>query len=1050
MRPTDSEWFFRPPDPAPPWSRPATESELEFSLSRPVRSETCRALTGDVKMSYDDLDVNTSEIWLASPFVNMKATRTTLARQSAHVRMPRRSAVVLLILAGLVGAALSLAYAAVWPERASANVGFGLTPGSVTAHTCAAAEVTCTASSTLETQAGAHPTGTLSFALNSETVSPQPGGTVGTVPVGLVKDVVVQLPPGLVGNPRAVPQCSNETLKSGSGCPRDTMVGYAVIETAEISLKSPESPDGTVVTPVFNLIPAPGQAAQFGFIIAEAVADLVGSVRTDGNYGLTVASNNIANTNIYIKKVTTTFWGVPAEHNGPGALRVAGAGITSTVGGEGAGPKVPFLTNPSNCSSGPLTTRVDVDSWEDPGTLLADGEPNLADPAWHTETGSSPQPTGCEALPFGPSLKLQPVTDHIDAPSGYEVILTAPQNETIGGLGEADLDNVNVTLPPGVSVDPSAADGLEGCTDVEYGYGTNSAVSCPAASQIGEVEVETPLLAPHSLTGQIYLGSPLSDDPQSGEMFRLFLVANGPGLLIKIEGSAVADPTTGQLSATFLNNPPLPFSEFKLRFNGGDRAPLANPPWCETANTTSQLSSYGGQAVVWTDPLMFSSDGRGGACPASIPFSPSFSAGTLMPLAGAFSPFTLSFGRSDRQQTLSQISMQLPAGLLGILSSVPLCEEPQAAAGTCGAASRIGTATASAGPGPHPFYVSGPVYLTGPHGGAPFGLSVAVPAIAGPFNLGTVVVRAGIYVNPATAAVSVVSSPLPRILDGIPLRIQNINVTVDRADFTFNPTSCAAQMVSATISSSQGADRTVSSPFGVGGCQNLPFKPSFRVSTQANTSKANGAGLDVKVASRSGQANIAKVDVTLPKQLPSRLATLQKACTQVQFAANPAGCPAGSFVGVATAVTPVLNVPLTGPAILVSHGGAAFPDLVLILQGQGVTIELTGNTLIKKGVTYSKFDTVPDAPVSTFELRLPEGPHSILGTNISTKANGSMCAQALTMPTTIIAQSGAQMTQRTKIAVSGCPKPKKPAKKKKKQAAGKARKRPTVAKGGHR
>jgi hypothetical protein len=656
-----------------------------------------------------------------------------------------------------------------------------------------------------------------------------------------------------------------------------------------------------------------------------------------------------------------------------------------------------------------------VDSWEHPGTLLPDGEPNPQDPAWQSATATSPEPTGCEGLPFSPSLKLHPATRAIDTPSGYEVTLTAPQNEIVGGVGEADLRDVHLTLPSGVSADPSAADGLAGCSDSEYGHGTNSPVSCPPASQIGEVEVETPLLAPHSLTGQVYLGTPLSNDPQSGEMFRLFLVLNGPGLLIKIEGSAVADPTTGQLSATFLDNPPLPFSELKLRLNGGERAPLANPPWCETADATSELSSYAAQTVMSSDPFTFSFDGQGSACPASMPFNPSFSAGTLTPLAGAFSAFTLSFGRSDRQQTLSQISTTLPPGLLAALSKVVPCREPQAAAGACAADSRIGTATVGAGPGPHPFYVSGPVYLTGPYGDAPFGLSVAVPAIAGPFNLGTVVVRAGIYVNPATAAVTVVSTPLPQILDGIPLRIQNVHVTVDRAAFMLNPTSCKIQTLTARISSAQGAARAVSSPFDVGGCQNLPFRPSFTATTQARTSKANGASLDVKVAQTTGEANIHSVEVALPHALPSRLSTLQKACLETQFAANPAGCPAASNVGTAVAHTPVLNAALTGPAYLVSHGGAAFPDLDLVLQGEGVTIVLTGNVDIKKGTTFSRFETLPDAPISSFELDLPAGPHSALA------ASGNLCEQRLSMGTTIVGQNGAQVTRNTNISVTGCP-----------------------------
>jgi len=393
--------------------------------------------------------------------------------------------------------------------------------------------------------------------------------------------------------------------------------------------------------------------------------------------------------------------------------------------------------------------------------------------------------------------------------------------------------------------------------------------------------------------------------------------------------------------------------------------------------------------------------------------------------AGGFTPFSVTFSRHDREQDLSQISLTTPPGLLGMLSQVPLCGEPQAASGTCSPASRIGTTTAGAGAGSHPFYVSGPVYLTGPYKGAPFGLSVAVPAIAGPFNLGTVIVRAQIHVDPNTSQIVVTSDPLPQIIDGVPLRIQTVNVTVDRPGFMFNPTSCTEQSVAATITGLQGASAPVSSPFDVGGCANLPFKPVLSASTRAMTTKVNGASLTVKVASAAGQANIASVHLQIPKALPSRLSTLQKACLDAQFAANPAGCPAGSIIGYAKAITPVLNVPLIGPAFLVSHGGAAFPDVEFVLQGQGVTIVLDGATEIKNGVTYSHFDTVPDAPISSFEAVLPQGPHSILGAYLPAKAKGSFCGTSLNMPATITGQNGAIIKQTTKIGVMGCPKSKK-------------------------
>lgn len=372
---------------------------------------------------------------------------------------------------------------------------------------------------------------------------------------------------------------------------------------------------------------------------------------------------------------------------------------------------------------------------------------------------------------------------------------------------------------------------------------------------------------------------------------------------------------------------------------------------------------------------------------------------------------------------LSRLQVKMPAGLVGMLSSVTLCKEPQASLGTCPEASEIGKTSVAVGSGGHPFVINGGhVYLTEGYRGAPFGLTVVVPGKAGPFNLGNVVVRSAIDVDPATAALTITSDPLPQFLDGVPLRIQTLNVTVDRPGFMFNPTNCARRQISARVEATQGGSIDVTSPFAVEGCNSLPFKPTFSVSTQARTSKKSGASLKVRVTSGPGQDNIGKVVASLPRQLPARLTTLQQACPEATFAQNPAQCPVASNVGTARAVTPVLNEPLTGPAYLVSHGGAAFPDLVVILQGQGIRLDLVGNTSIVKGITTSTFATVPDAPISSFELALPEGPHSALAGTLPPRAKGSFCGAKLTMPTTLTAQNGARIRQSTKISVLGCPK----------------------------
>ena len=566
-------------------------------------------------------------------------------------------------------------------------------------------------------------------------------------------------------------------------------------------------------------------------------------------------------------------------------------------------------------------------------------------------------------------------------------------------------------------------------------------MKCHNASKVGTVVATTPLLE-KPLEGSVYLAQ--QEKNPFNSLLAIYVVVEDEreGVYVKLAGHVQANPLTGQLTTTFDGNrapvfagkpslegePQLPFSDLKLKFFGGPRAALMTPD-CGTYAASARLTPWSGTpAVTPAVPAFKIETGCGGG------FAPSFDAGTESNQAGGFSPFVTNISRSDQDQQLGQVSVKTPPGLLGMLSRVTLCGEQQAAAGTCPAASQIGHLTATAGAGPSPVSVpqagrqEDPVYLTGSYGGGPFGLSIVVHGEAGPFNLGQKVVRAGIHVDPNSAQITIVTDPLPTILEGIPLDVRSATVVVDRAgssgvnQFIFNPTSCEPLAVTGTIASTKGAGANVSTRFQAADCASLPFKPTFKVSTEGHASKAKGASLTVRVTSGQGQANIGKVLVSLPKQLPARLTTLQKACTEATFAQNPALCPAASDVGTAKALTPVLNVPVEGPAYLVSHGGAAFPDLVVILQGEGIRLDLTGNTDIKKGITTSSFATIPDAPISIFELKLPEGPHSVLTTDLPAKAKGNLCGQKLTMPTTITGQNGAQTVQSTKIAVSGCPK----------------------------
>jgi len=605
-------------------------------------------------------------------------------------------------------------------------------------------------------------------------------------------------------------------------------------------------------------------------------------------------------------------------------------------------------------------------------------------------------------------------------------------------LSPPELKNAVVTLPKGIVVSPSAADGLGACSPAQIGLvGSEpprfdlSEPACPGSSKLGAVEIDTPLLA-KPLFGTAYLAE--QDNNPFHSLLALYLAVDDPntGIVVKLAGRVDLNPVTGQLTATFDENPQLPFSHFKLDFKDGPRAPLSNPRACGTYTTTSDLTPW---STPYTPDATPTSSFEITGCGDPNVFLPSFNAGTVSSQAGAFSPFTLSFSRTDSEQELGAITIHTPPGLLGMVSQVPLCPEPQASQGTCSTASQIGHVATTVGPGPDPLSVpqagqpQDPVYLTGPYKGAPFGLSIVVPAVAGPFNLGTVVVRATINVDPITAALSITTDPLPHILDGIPLQIRTIDAVIDRSGFIFNPTNCNPLAIDATFGSLQGASSTASSRFQAANCATLKFAPKFQVSTSAHSTRANGQSLTAKLsypaAPQGTQANITRVKVDLPIQLPSRLTTLQKACFDKVFEANPAGCPPQSIVGYAKVITPLLPVPLAGPAYFVSHGGEAFPSLTMVLQGYGVTVDLVGTTFINKaGITSTTFQTVPDTPFKTFELTLPQGRYSALGANLPVKAKGSFCGLKLIMPTEFVAQNGLEIHQNTPITITGCPKAK--------------------------
>jgi hypothetical protein len=825
-------------------------------------------------------------------------------------------------------------------------------------------------------------------------------------PEGKVKDVRVDLPPGLAVNPEATETCSEQQLDEFN-CPAGSKVGEdeatgtaAVYEALHL---------GDTVTehfPVYNMARKPGQPARFGVEINSATLetlaglgdDLRGHLYLEGGISWHAEPQTSESSGV----VTGDYHEYFKIQNIPEQPEV----IESRLIFDGVVDGHAFLTMPSTCSSKPITT-LHVDSYEDPGVF-------------ERYTNEAPvAATGCSALAFNPSLSLTPETSQSDQPDGLIAALHVPQSTTEPSKPNSpDVQSAEVTLPEGMTLNPAGAQGLEACSSAQFAAG-----GCPAASAVGSFALDAPGIPNGSLTGGIYVGAPeTGQGPESGGEFRFFLLGEAAqyGVGLHLEGRVRANTATGRLTADFAGAPQVPFEGLTLHFRGGPRAPLANPLSCGMVEPSAAITPYGGAPVAnaATHGFTVDSDGAGGGCVSPLPFALTQSLAPQMPAqAGAYDPATFGLARGDGQQYLSKITTTLPAGLVGAIPSVPLCGEPAANAGTCPAASEIATVTVAAGAGSEPYSFNGRAYLTGPYGGAPYGLSIVVPAEAGPYDLGQVVTRAGITVGLYSGRVTVTST-LPSIVSGVPLRLESLSVAVNRKDFLFNPTSCSPLATESVLSSTFGASHSLSSPFQVGDCGALAFKPSLSISTGGRPTKLGGASFEVKITQGAHQANIREIQLQLPKQLPSRLTTLQKACLAGTFETPlpPGGCTKVARVGTVTVATPVLPGVLTGPAYLISHGSQEFPDLDLVLQGDGLEVVLVGHTHISHaGITTSTFETLPDVPVSSVTVDLPMGPYSALATD------GRLCHQGLLAPTTIIAQSGAKVTQNTKIAAIGCP-----------------------------
>ena len=901
-----------------------------------------------------------------------------------------------------------------------------------------------------DSQAGSHPFQlTTTLDLNQTLASYSALNEKGIYPSSpaLPRSLHFRLPPGLVGDVSAAPQCSKVDFTTAlqedtvNLCPPDTAIGVVTLVAND---PVPAGFQGWSV-PVFNLTPEEGEPARFGFLIEGVPVVVRTSVPTGGEYGVEASVGEISQA-VQVLSTQLTLWGVPGDprHDSARGYECLGGGAW-----YGAAPHPPcpttsektptaFLTLPTSCERPPETT-VEGQSWPigEARTVRAlEGQTSYAFPS---------ALENCDLLSFQPTISVEPDEHSASTPTGLTVGVHVPQQGLLSASGRAEsaVRETTVRLPEGLLISPAAANGLEACSASAFGspfLGADEDLQtgntsfrpgfpgCPDAAKVGTVEVSTPLL-PDPLTGAVYLAQEHTAPFQAPLVIYLVAEDHAAGILVKLAGTITPEPGTGQLVSTFENTPQLPFEDLKLHFFGGPRASVSTPPRCGSYPTQALFTPWSGGPAASAPPVSFAiSSGAGGSpCPSSqLPFAPSMRAGATNSQAGAFSDFELEIAHSDGDQQLTGVTVHLPPGLAAMLKSVTPCAEPQASLGQCGPESEIGHVSASAGLGPEPFVQTGHVYLTGPYQGSPFGLSIVTPAVAGPFNLGEVVVRSAISVDPHTAAVTV-SSSLPTTVQGVglppsgvPLQLKQIQVSIDRQDFQFNPTNCSPTSITGTLGGGEGAAAPVVARFTATGCASLPFTPTLTASTQGQASRSDGASLTVRVTATPGQANVARTVLTLPKTLPSRQSTIRQACLAAVFESNPATCPEGSVIGSATVHTPVLKSPLTGPGYLVSHGGAAFPDVEFVLQGEGIKLILDGQTNISNGVTTSSFNSVPDAPIESFEAVLPEGPHSALGLYLPGNETYNLCGTALAMPTTIAGQNGAVIKQSTKIAITGC------------------------------
>jgi hypothetical protein len=835
------------------------------------------------------------------------------------------------------------------------------------------------------TQAGSHPyQQTIEFSFPSEKANKD-----SVLSHEQVRDISVDLPPGEIFNPNSTAALCTEVQLNTKKCPDASQIGVVTLNTWGLGLFFPEP------SALYNMQPAAGTPSTFGFDLGGfgIYVHIIGSLRSDGDYGLTGSTTEIlARGSNPVLGVRLQFWGDPSSSSHDAARGTClGESLAKEFCPTDEETKTALLTAPVQCTGQPTITRGRADSWQQTGAFK---------PAAYESADLAGTPValgGCNQLQYEPSIEVKPTTNLADSPSGLNVDIHQPVNEDPGGISPAMMRNLRFALPEGMSVNTSSANGLGACSEAQAHIHSQIPGQCPNDAKLGNAEVLTSLLA-HPLSGALYLAQPFHNPTNS--LIGLYLEIDDPSTntVSNLAGKVIADPLTGQLTTVFEENPQLPLEDIKTHLFTGPRAALRTPANCGTYASHVDLTPWSApQTPVahLTDPFQIEANPNGGACPAQgqpLPNTPSFTAGTISPQAGDYSPFLFKLSRKDDTAEPVRVDTTLPPGLVAKLAGIPYCSEAAIARATarsnpnegilerqdpsCPTASKIGSLDVATGAGITPLHTQGNVYLTGPYKGAPLSLAIITPAIAGPFDLGTVVSRVALNVDPETAKVTAVSDPLPSILYGIPLDIRSIAFQMDKPNFTLNPTSCDPMSITGSFLTATGGASPLLVPFQVGGCSALGFKPKLALRLKGGTTRGAHPALTANLTyPKTGKySNVRTAQVTLPHSEFLDQAHIGTVCTRVQFAAN--ACPARSVYGKASATTPLLSNPLAGPVYLRSSSHE-LPDLVVDLHGQ-VDVTLVGRIDSVNGGIRTTFEAAPDAPVSKFTLKMQGGKKGLL------------------------------------------------------------------------